>query len=142
MVILFLCWVSSTDDLPKAHAMSPGQGSGAGQAIEDAYVLGSLLSDPSTTRETLPAVLKVFEEVRLPFANNVLRGSDRMSSLVSFGDPRSSALAEKDHAQLDAAELWEMGHLVLEEWKWCWTTHVEDDRKRAMALLREKTGNV
>ena len=63
-----------------------------------------------------------------------------MGALVTFGDPRTSALAEKEHDKLDAAELWEMGHTILEDWKWCWTTHAEDDRKRAMALLVKRLG--
>ena len=120
--------------------MSPSQGSGAGQAIEDGYVLGSLLSDPLTTRETLSTVLKVYEEVRLPHANDVLRRSDVSTSLSTFDDPRVSALAEKEHSKLDAGELWEMGHLMMENWKWCWVTHVEDDRKRAIKLLHDRTG--
>lgn len=36
-----------------AHAMPPHLGSGAGQAIEDAYAMGQLLAHPSVTRDNI-----------------------------------------------------------------------------------------
>ena len=35
----------------QAHAMLPHLGAGAGQGIEDAYLLGKLLGDARTTRD-------------------------------------------------------------------------------------------
>ncbi|KIP05116.1 hypothetical protein PHLGIDRAFT_108689 [Phlebiopsis gigantea 11061_1 CR5-6] len=58
-----------------AHAMTPHQGSGVGQAIEDAYVLARILGHPSTTRKNLCEALKAYEHVRLPFTNDVARQS-------------------------------------------------------------------
>ena len=34
--------------------------------------------------------------------------------------------------------LWDLGFAVVENWKWAWTTDVEDDRERAIALLEER----
>ncbi|PSR73284.1 hypothetical protein PHLCEN_2v10862, partial [Hermanssonia centrifuga] len=67
-----------------AHAMTPHQGTGAGQAIEDACVLASLLGHPSTTLDTLSCALKAYEEIRLPFANNVLMRSRLAGLLYEF----------------------------------------------------------
>ncbi|MBB3141030.1 salicylate 1-monooxygenase [Halomonas organivorans] len=47
-----------------AHAMLPHQGAGAGQALEDAYVLAGLLSDPHAERNNVAAVLAAFEAAR------------------------------------------------------------------------------
>jgi salicylate hydroxylase len=126
--------------------MSPGQGSGAGQAVEDAYILASLLAHKSTTRETLPIALKVYEEIRLPHANDVSRRSDLSSALSSFGDPRFSALADKNPdgsaQEADAGKLWEMGHALVDNWRWAWTTSVDDDEKQAITLLEERLAKV
>lgn len=47
-----------------AHALVPHQGAGAGQALEDAYVLASLLGDEACTRDSVEPVLAAFEAVR------------------------------------------------------------------------------
>ena len=51
--------------------MTTFQASGAGQAIEDGFILASVLSQPSVTRATLPAALQVYDAVRRPFAQTV-----------------------------------------------------------------------
>ncbi|KAI0727686.1 FAD/NAD-P-binding domain-containing protein [Fomitopsis betulina] len=58
-----------------AHAMNPHQGSGAGQAIEDSFVLASLLADPRVTRRTLPKVLEIYDSIRRPVSQDVARRS-------------------------------------------------------------------
>ena len=67
-----------------AHAMTPNQGSGAGQAIEDAYVLAALLTHPSVTRESIPRALKIYEKIRLPHGNDVQRRSRENGKLYEF----------------------------------------------------------
>ena len=74
--------------------MSPYQGSGAGQAIEDAYVLAALLADPRTTVATLPAALKIYQDVRLPFANKIQKLSRDHGYLAMLSDPRFSDIDE------------------------------------------------
>lgn len=77
--------------------MTPHQGSGAGQGIEDAYVLAALLAHPRTTRETLPVALKAYEAIRLPFAIDVQRRSSRSGRLLQLIE----APAEGPFAQYD-----------------------------------------
>ena len=123
--------------------MTPHQGSGAGQAIEDAYVLGSLLGHPSVPLASLPAVLKIYEQVRLPFANEVQRRSAEAAWRQSFQDPMCSIFDAPDGTRSrectgdDVGKLWEIGHAAADSLKWNWTTSVEDDRVRAMNLLEE-----
>lgn len=59
----------------QAHAMTPHQGAGGGQAIEDAYVLAALLAHPRVDRETLGRALEAYDAVRVPVAQEVARKS-------------------------------------------------------------------
>ena len=120
--------------------MTPGHGSGAGQAVEDAYVLGAILADPSTTRTTLSTALKVYEEIRLPFANDIQRRSEESSEMFSFSDPRFMSLDNATEA--DMGKLWDFGFTLVESWKWAWTTDIEEDKNRALAFIRERTQGV
>jgi salicylate hydroxylase len=53
-----------------AHAMTPMQGQGANQSIEDADGL-QLLSDPGVSREMVPAILKKIDSLRRPRVKQV-----------------------------------------------------------------------
>ncbi|KAH8111732.1 FAD/NAD-binding domain-containing protein [Phellopilus nigrolimitatus] len=126
-----------------AHAMTPHQGSGAGQAIEDAYILASILAHPLTTLASIPAALKVYETVRLPHANDVQRRSRENGKLYELADPRFADLdlsGGTNSSKSDMQTLWKMGNTAFENWKWAWTTDIEDDRKKAIALLEERVG--
>lgn len=123
--------------------MTPHQGSGAGQALEDAYVLGSLLGHPSVTLDILPVVLEIYEQIRLPFANDVQRRSAESAWRQSFQDPiclkfdAPGEVRSRECTGGDIGRLWEVGHASADSIKWCWTTDVEDDRVRAMEKLEE-----
>ncbi|KAI5116471.1 hypothetical protein M0805_001634 [Coniferiporia weirii] len=129
-----------------AHAMTPHQGSGAGQAIEDAYILGTLLAHPLATHSTIRTALKVYEEVRLPHGNEVQRLSAENGRLYEFNNERFAELNKElcgENVQLsevDAGKLWEVGHAAVENWKWAWTTDIMDDQKRAISLLEKRIG--
>ncbi|KAI1793193.1 FAD/NAD(P)-binding domain-containing protein [Ganoderma leucocontextum] len=58
-----------------AHAMLPHLGAGAGQGVEDAYMLARLLSHPETRAGNLTAVLDTYSRVRRPRAQMVWDGS-------------------------------------------------------------------
>ncbi|KAG1871765.1 hypothetical protein DFJ58DRAFT_652377, partial [Suillus subalutaceus] len=70
-----------------AHAMMPHCGAGAGQAIEDAFVLGRLLAHPLTTSDNVPVALKAYQDVRLPFAQFAARESKRAGKMFDFRAP-------------------------------------------------------
>jgi salicylate hydroxylase len=48
----------------------PHNGAGAGQAIEDAYILGELLKLPECTADTIPQFLHAYENARRERASN------------------------------------------------------------------------
>ncbi|KAJ7770085.1 hypothetical protein B0H16DRAFT_1307283, partial [Mycena metata] len=43
----------------------PHQGTGGGQAIEDAHMLARLLAHPSVVKKNIPAVLELYQKLRL-----------------------------------------------------------------------------
>ncbi|KAF8992587.1 hypothetical protein BDQ17DRAFT_1253792, partial [Cyathus striatus] len=73
-----------------AHAMTPNQGAGAGQAMEDAYILASLIEKSIRQRIPLTRVTEVFSTVRPPVAKAVMEGS-----------AKSGRLTEQDHHGVD-----------------------------------------
>ncbi|KAI0784965.1 FAD/NAD(P)-binding domain-containing protein [Abortiporus biennis] len=54
-----------------AHAMFTHLGAGAGQGLEDGYLLARLLSHPATNASNLTAVLQTYDEIRRPRAQDV-----------------------------------------------------------------------
>ncbi|KAG1819184.1 uncharacterized protein BJ212DRAFT_1298430 [Suillus subaureus] len=101
------------------HAMTPHFGAGAGQAIEDAFVLGRLLAHPLTTLDNVPAALKVYQDVRLLFAQSVARESARAGRLYDF-DISSAANVQEEleirKEQLLAQWEWESKDSPVTEW--------------------------
>ena len=57
-----------------AHSMTPWQGSGAGQAIEDAMVLEALLKEVKNPNE-VSAAFKAYDQVRRPRAQRIVHSS-------------------------------------------------------------------
>ncbi|KAI0032980.1 hypothetical protein K488DRAFT_48676, partial [Vararia minispora EC-137] len=55
-----------------AHGMTPNLGMGAGQAIEDAYVLSQLLSHPQAALHVETALV-TYSRIRRPFVSNIVR---------------------------------------------------------------------
>ncbi|KAH7915888.1 hypothetical protein BJ138DRAFT_1169596 [Hygrophoropsis aurantiaca] len=69
------------------HAMTPHFGAGAGQAIEDAFVLGRLLAHNLTTLSNISTALRIYQDIRLPFATFVARESDKTGYMIDFLAP-------------------------------------------------------
>ncbi|KAJ3724835.1 FAD/NAD-P-binding domain-containing protein [Lentinula raphanica] len=99
------------------HAMAPHEGAGAGQAIEDAFILAALLEQ--TTIEEIPLALKAYQRVRLPFANHVLEGSYQSGMLYEFNS--------------DYGEDYEnLGPAIEKQWDWVEEPSPEEERLRAL----------
>lgn len=71
-----------------AHAMTPHQGLGGGQGIEDAYILAQLLAHSQTTAANLPEVLKIYDFIRRPSSQEVARQSFANGLLYGFLNPK------------------------------------------------------
>ncbi|KAK0455026.1 FAD/NAD-P-binding domain-containing protein [Armillaria borealis] len=105
-----------------AHAMSPHQGAGAGQAIEgplyfDAFVLAHLLK--KSTSSTLHLACEAYQHVRLPLANRVLRGSYESGMMYEFASEFGD-----DYLRL--------GPAIEKQWAWIDETEPVEDLQRAV----------
>jgi len=108
-----------------AHAAVPHHGSGACLAVEDSYVLATLLGDPAVNKSNIVTALKIYDTVRRPRTVEVMHGARLSGQNYEFwgvcGDdlPRVAA----DHEELT---------------RWINGTDPEDDAKEATRLLNLK----
>ena len=93
-----------------AHARVPHQGAGAGQALEDAYVLASLLTDTSCTRQNAQQALAAFEAVRHARACRVQRTSHEAGDLYEYSAPGIGADEARLAADLETRFDWLWNH--------------------------------
>ncbi|KAI9056981.1 FAD/NAD-P-binding domain-containing protein [Trametes sanguinea] len=107
-----------------AHGMLPHLGAGAGQGIEDAYLLARLLSHPDTNVDNIEDVLQVYSQLRKPRAQMVC---DRSYHIGRIYDGQGPHRTDWDHIGED---LDGMFHSV-------WRHDVNDDFEGAVRALRE-----
>lgn len=77
-----------------AHAMTPWQGSGAGQAIEDAMVLDTLLSAVKGPAQ-LEAALVAYDRVRRPRTQQIVASSSVTGRIMSGMDTEAGLDPDK-----------------------------------------------
>ncbi|MBT2772364.1 salicylate 1-monooxygenase [Halomonas sp. ISL-60] len=98
-----------------AHALVPHQGAGAGQALEDAYVLASLLADASCDLHNVSDVLATFEQVRHARTCKVQRTSHEAGDVYEYAGVGIGA---------DEAKLIEN---LEKRFEWLWNHDPHDD---------------
>ncbi|KAI0637466.1 hypothetical protein C8Q77DRAFT_1070031 [Trametes polyzona] len=114
-----------------AHAMTTHFGAGGGQAIEDAFILGRLLGDARTTLALVPAILKIYEAVRLPFAREVVANARKVGLMYEFSSPGlydgipPEGVDEKEKDVGERRQLTELLGAVQGLWQWQWKEPVE-----------------
>jgi len=106
-----------------AHALVPHQGAGAGQALEDAHVLDSLLSDEACTRESVERVLAAFEAVRHPRTCRVQRTSHEAGNVYEYA---GEGIGDDEARLIDNLET---------RFDWLWHHDPEDDVSEARRRL-------
>ncbi|KAF5339762.1 hypothetical protein D9611_009071 [Ephemerocybe angulata] len=116
-----------------AHAMTPHQGAGAGQAIEDAYILASLLTNQEATRKNIPKIAEVYNAIRCPAANKILLASRDQGKWCELDHPRLKGVCEGD--MVSKEKLDGLFKDISQAWDWVWKTSAECDRKRALDML-------
>ncbi|OJJ29747.1 hypothetical protein ASPWEDRAFT_188187 [Aspergillus wentii DTO 134E9] len=110
-----------------AHASTPHQGAGAGQAIEDAQVLAELLGDPRVTEaEHAMAAFEAYDAVRRPRSQKVVTTSKENAYLLCLcldgvGDDEDK-----------------LRQTFSERLRWLWDIDIEDQAERARGILIEK----
>lgn len=106
-----------------AHAMLPHQGAGAGQGIEDAWLLARLLSSPTLSRGDIGAVLRQYDALRRPRATAVQQTSAQAGDLYEMRCPTSH-----HRPQLERQ--------LATRFDWLWQHDLRQDVVRARSALR------
>lgn len=105
-----------------AHAMLPHQGAGAGQGLEDALVLSSLLENPELSAKNIKLVSKIYQDVRLERAVKVQHTSRESGEIYE--------LYSADYPNFE-----EVGAHLVHRFDWLWQHDLEQDVADAIATL-------
>lgn len=106
-----------------AHAMLPHQGAGAGQGLEDAWLLARLLADPQVLDAPLPKVLEAYDAIRRPRACLVQRTSHQAGELYELRESQTAA----DEGLL--------GQTLAERFAWLWEHDFDAELRQAQQRL-------
>jgi salicylate hydroxylase len=109
-----------------AHASTPHQGAGAGMALEDAYILSSVLGRVKEGRsEEIAAAFEGYNTLRKERTQKVVTTSKRVAEIYEF--------QEGDEAETIRTKL--------ESWyKWIWEHDLEKDLQEAFGIMESKLG--
>jgi len=117
-----------------AHAMTTHIGAGAGQAIEDAYVLGRLLSDMRLNASKLESALQVYDSVRRPIGNSFVEHSRTIGLAYEFNYvPEAILTAGVEMGSPEGLKL--LSEFIYDSWSWHWRSMPEEDWLRAEQML-------
>jgi salicylate hydroxylase len=107
-----------------AHASTPHQGAGAGQAMEDAFILASLLGDENTKSVSdIPAAFNAYDAVRRPRSQKVVSTSREAGVTYAFQGPAGDD-KEKIREEL------------LRRYGWIWEEDMQKQEEQAKLVLR------
>ncbi|KAK7980470.1 hypothetical protein PG989_012927 [Apiospora arundinis] len=125
-----------------AHAMLPHMGAGAGQSVEDGWILGRALADylrghDSDSRdgnpnggssgdnkfESLESTMQFYQDIRLPRAQKVQAGSRVGGNLYELQTEEMSALSYDDSLPV-------LGEAMRQRMKFVWSEDVDDSYNR------------
>jgi len=115
-----------------AHAMEPHQGAGAGQAIEDAYLLATLLGQRRTTLDSVPHALRVYDTIRRPFANDITRRNRLTGRQLMFRDTFDWNNCTEDVLR---SRLQELGAAIASNWEWAWLNTIDGALEEAIGKV-------
>lgn len=107
-----------------AHPSTPHLGSGAGMAIEDAYILGNLIAEASSS-DQLENAFRAFDEVRRPRTQRLVTRSRRTGFVHSFLKLPLGVGDDAEKNRLDATD----------SYYWIWDFKLEDQLEEAKKLL-------
>ena len=107
-----------------AHASTPFQGQGAGQAIEDAFVLESLFSKVDT-RAKIPLAFQAYDKIRRPRSQRVCKTSREAGELCALRLPNVLDDPEAFKENID----WRMD--------WMWHRDIAGERDEALIIYNK-----
>ncbi|CAG8949645.1 hypothetical protein HYFRA_00007879 [Hymenoscyphus fraxineus] len=105
-----------------AHASTPHQGAGAGQAVEDAFILSRLMGKISSVDE-IEKAFKAYDAIRRPRSQKVVETSRDAAAVYEFEDDSLGTDLEKVRARLEI------------RYKWIWDEDMNEHLRQAMELM-------
>ncbi|KIK61102.1 hypothetical protein GYMLUDRAFT_243779 [Collybiopsis luxurians FD-317 M1] len=125
-----------------AHSMGPHLGAGANTAMEDAYILGTLISKYVHTSKDVCRVLKIYDTLRRPYGNEIMRWARETGDYYEFESEYLQNKQEtiQDYYEPTKEQLSNFGEGVDKYWTWPIRTAgtIEEDMKRAELMLGEQ----
>ncbi|KIJ63563.1 hypothetical protein HYDPIDRAFT_155688, partial [Hydnomerulius pinastri MD-312] len=128
-----------------SHAMTPRFGAGAGQAIEDAFVLGRLIAHPLTTLSRVPDALRIYQDIRLPHSTSVASKSLETGWITMFMHPehydgvrKQDDLDERGISAYERDGMEKMRQTMLKAWEWRERGGAVEEWRDAESRLKEK----
>ncbi|KIW84027.1 hypothetical protein Z517_03273 [Fonsecaea pedrosoi CBS 271.37] len=106
-----------------AHASTPFQGAGAGMAVEDAYVLGSLLTS-IRSGDQLESAFQAFDALRRERTQRLVTSSRESGQLWHF--------------ELEGDDVEKIRDLLASRMRWIWEYDIEADVRAAVATLQQQ----
>ncbi|KAI9371155.1 hypothetical protein BJX61DRAFT_543952 [Aspergillus egyptiacus] len=109
-----------------AHASTPHQGAGAGQAIEDAHVLAELLGDDRVSEPAhVVAAFRAYDAVRRPRSQRVVSSSAENAQLLCL---RLEGVGDDEEKIKESLQ---------ERLRWLWDLDVQEQVERARGIMLE-----
>jgi salicylate hydroxylase len=116
-----------------AHAITPHQGTGAGQAIEDAYILSTVLGHRLTTRETISRALRIYDHIRRPFSHNAQERARLNGQYFTFNCKEMNFDNIPERELIPKLKI--LGQTFSKNWEWVWTTSIVTSVVETIRLL-------
>lgn len=108
-----------------AHASTPHQGAGAGQALEDALVMCELLADDAVrSTQDIPKAFQAYDAVRRPRSQRVVRTSQEAGELYV--------------SHPEGGKRMELRENLLERFRWIWECDMVEQVDQARAYLHRE----
>ncbi|RPD62098.1 FAD/NAD(P)-binding domain-containing protein [Lentinus tigrinus ALCF2SS1-7] len=123
-----------------AHAMMHHLGSGSGQCYEDAWMLAQFLGNANITKDNAAVALRVYDEIRRPFAQRVADLSVRAAELHHFKGPELAWLTPELSATgtaLTQEQLMNVGEETEQVRAWRDHSDLVEENAAAMTRLAE-----
>ena len=108
-----------------AHASTPHQGAGAGQAIEDAFILPNLLGQVKTANE-IESAFRAYDAVRRLRSQKVVKTSRDAAAIYEFEDETLGVDLAKIQKRLE------------ERYNWIWFEDLPQQLKTAQGIMESK----
>ncbi|KAK2626647.1 hypothetical protein QTJ16_003822 [Diplocarpon rosae] len=105
-----------------AHASTPHQGAGAGQAIEDAFVLSNLLGQVNSANE-IEKAFHAYDAIRRPRSQKVVTTSRDAAAIYEFEDETLGTDLDKIRRRLE------------ERYNWIWDEDLPQQLRTAQDIM-------